>query len=1121
MKILQVNNTDFQGSIYNGHNLQISLNRAGISAEELVLYRKTECKSSYSFCSDKEILWQHQFNEIENHTGLLNLLEPFGERIVETSQFRDADIVHYQLLHCHVITLPAFARMCQLKPSVWSIHDLWAVTGHCIHPIDCNGWKSGCVQCPKLEDPFFPLAYPKASELWNIKDSVYRQINPDIIVASDFTKNYITQSPLTAHFTHIHKIPFGLDIGRFVYGKEEDIRSEFGIPNDNIIISFRLNDSKLKGIRYLVEALEMLQQTNITILAVDEGNPEMLDPIRSKWQVIELGTQNWEGMQKFYQVTDIFVMPSLAETFGLMAIEAMAFRCTVVVFDHTVLPEVTFAPKCGVSVPYKDVRELSKVLDRLVRSPEECERRGNLGYNFVYQHYKYGDYVKKHIEVYKEIEDRVSSEDKKIYQVNCKKVLEENRKLAKSIENEIEETEIFYNKLMNLVEGNELKICIFCAGIYGEKAYDLLSQKCIPVDYIADNNSKKWGYWNHGLFCIGKEQLKKVKDITLVIVANKRPLEIEQTLREEGFRYVINFSQLQRLVQEGDTEGRNKQYDLIAQMNYSDPAILELMDLVNRKIFSMSRYYQQKIDALQPRAADAKPVKAVAMYLPQFHETKENNAWWGKGYTEWTAVRKAKPLFEGHYQPREPLNNHYYNLLDKKVMEWQVKLAQEANIYGFCFYHYWFKDGKKILEKPAENLLKWKELDIHYCFSWANESWIRTWSNVKGGNSWVNDEISETKDGADDRGVLLEQQYGAEEEWKNHFEYLLPFFRDERYIKVEQKPVFMIYRPELVDCMDKMISYWRTLAKEYGLPGIYIMCANCDKNIWQEVDARYIQEFNYSYSIDCADTVKALGNKEGVLTYDYDILWKNIINRKYDLDEKIFLGACVDFDCTPRHGKKGNLALGGNPEKFGYYFEEICKKSIRRHNEYIFINAWNEWGEGMHLEPDKKYGIEYLKAVKTGLANANKEYKRLSLEDDFHENKGGVDLEKYNYVSSRDKKFTNYFYTLDSWLSAKEAHADIGQMLLQRGFSNIALYGRGKLGEHFIKELENSEVRIEYTIDKKGMDKSIIPVYPLSENLPKVDAVIVTATFDYSNIREELEKYFTCPIISLQEVFQW
>ena len=166
------------------------------------------------------------------------------------------------------------------------------------------------------------------------------------------------------------------------------------------------------------------------------------------------------------------------------------------------------------------------------------------------------------------------------------------------------------------------------------------------------------------------------------------------------------------------------------------------------------------------------------MYLPQFHEVEENNEWWGNGYTEWTAVKKATPLFHGHKQPKAPFNDNYYNLLDKQTMITQAKLAEEYGIDGFCFYHYYFKNGRKILEKPAENLLKWKDINMPYCFCWANETWARTWSNISGANAWGSKfENKKQKAGS---GILLEQRYGQEKEWEEHLEYLIPFFKDEK-----------------------------------------------------------------------------------------------------------------------------------------------------------------------------------------------------------------------------------------------------------------------------------------------------------------------------------------------------
>lgn len=165
--------------------------------------------------------------------------------------------------------------------------------------------------------------------------------------------------------------------------------------------------------------------------------------------------------------------------------------------------------------------------------------------------------------------------------------------------------------------------------------------------------------------------------------------------------------------------------------------------------------------------------QVYAFYLPQFHRTPENDEWWGEGFTEWTNVKNAKPLFPGHYQPHEPLD--YYNLLNKETMEKQAALMHEYGVDGMCFYHYYFENGRKILEKPAENLLKWTDITMPFCFYWANQSWIRSWSNMAGGNKWT--EIYDQSKKEEGDGVLLRQVYGGRNEWKDHFYYMLPFLK--------------------------------------------------------------------------------------------------------------------------------------------------------------------------------------------------------------------------------------------------------------------------------------------------------------------------------------------------------
>lgn len=352
--------------------------------------------------------------------------------------------------------------------------------------------------------------------------------------------------------------------------------------------------------------------------------------------------------------------------------------------------------------------------------------------------------------------------------------------------------------------------------------------------------------------------------------------------------------------------------------------------------------------------------KIITFYLPQFHTTPENDEWWGEGFTDWVSAQNAERLFPGHYQPRLPAHDNYYNLLDKETMRWQVNLAKKAGIYGFCIYHYWFGNDKQLLEKPAENLLKWKDIDIHYCFSWANESWVRSWSKFKG-NAWK----TTKEEGEDsDQGILMQQEYGEEREWKKHFEYLLPFFQDKRYIRNDNKPVFVIYKPENIKCIRLMTRYWNTLAQEQGFSGIYFIGTN-DPN-WKRngLNAQLLYEPQFSfgerYPVTMAKMKKKLKkiNIHFLLVYSYDKFWKKILNR--EMKRKMYYGGFVNYDDTPRKGIDGIVIKGMTPHKFGKYFRKLYKKAADRGDEYVFLTAWNEWGEGAYLEPDKKYGMRCL-----------------------------------------------------------------------------------------------------------------------------------------------------------------
>lgn len=371
-------------------------------------------------------------------------------------------------------------------------------------------------------------------------------------------------------------------------------------------------------------------------------------------------------------------------------------------------------------------------------------------------------------------------------------------------------------------------------------------------------------------------------------------------------------------------------------------------------------------------------MKVIALYVPQYHRIPLNDKYWGEGFTEWVNVKNASPLFDGHNQPRIPLNNNYYNLLDKDTKKWQVELAHKYGVYGFCFYHYWF-NGEMLLEKPAEQFLQDKTLDINFCFSWANEAWSMEW-------------VGKNK-------VIMPQFYGEKKEWKEHFDYLLPFFKDDRYIKKDGKPVFVIYRPGSINCLSEMLLFWKKLAIDAGLPGIVFLNQSPDfmmdrKSDHSEID--YDIEFEpatsklYMYG-DKFKILKRMRRKfldytEKKFGWDfrkvgqnlmakatnsqfpsYDDTWKNILSRK-PYSEKSIPCAFVDWDNSPRYKERARVYIGATPEKFERYFSELVRKAKKEYNtDMLFVMAWNEWGEGGYLEPDTTNGYGYLEAIKNAL----------------------------------------------------------------------------------------------------------------------------------------------------------
>lgn len=355
--------------------------------------------------------------------------------------------------------------------------------------------------------------------------------------------------------------------------------------------------------------------------------------------------------------------------------------------------------------------------------------------------------------------------------------------------------------------------------------------------------------------------------------------------------------------------------------------------------------------------ADKKKIRTIAIHLPQFHPTPENDKWWGKGFTEWTNVTKAKPLFKGHYQPHLPSDLGYYDLRLEQTRVEQAKLAKEYGIEGFCYYHYWF-NGKRILNEPLDRILASKEPDFPFMYCWANENWTRRW------------------DGADHE-VLMEQKYNFDDD-REHIKWLCKnVFSDKRYITINGAPVFVIYRPNLLPDIKKTIEIWREEAIKLGFEKLYVcgfqsMGTNSINPNSDGFDAAIEFQPNWSF-LKKTDIWSKFRYKFNIgvgapSIFNYDLLVKKSIE---NLPPNYKQYPCITpcWDNSARKKKFAIIIKNSTPQKYYNWLKIIIEKfkPYSLEENFIFINAWNEWAEGNHLEPDQKWGKEYLEVTKKAL----------------------------------------------------------------------------------------------------------------------------------------------------------
>jgi lipopolysaccharide biosynthesis protein len=367
-------------------------------------------------------------------------------------------------------------------------------------------------------------------------------------------------------------------------------------------------------------------------------------------------------------------------------------------------------------------------------------------------------------------------------------------------------------------------------------------------------------------------------------------------------------------------------------------------------------------------------IKPIAIYLPQFHPIPENDAWWGKGFTEWTNVVKARSRFEGHYQPHLPADLGFYDLRLEEARLAQEQLAKSYGIHGFCYYHYWF-NGKRVLHEPLDRKMQNTKEDLPFMMCWANENWTKTW------------------DGADHH-VLLHQEYSFEDDLE-HIQHLITYFKDDRYIKVNGKPVFVIYRPRLFQDIKQTIALWREEVKKAGFPDLYIGFAQNNEHSFLPKEKGFDFGIQFQPNFGTKQTPipfgisklkthtikfkRLLGYKvKKIFGFNYDKCnhyfdyWAYAKTQiELDFRPNIYPGITPMWDNSARRNENPFIFHNSTPTKYKKWLTHIKKKYPwdTLPENFLFINAWNEWAEGNHLEPCQKWGKQYLEVTKNVLDN--------------------------------------------------------------------------------------------------------------------------------------------------------
>lgn len=502
------------------------------------------------------------------------------------------------------------------------------------------------------------------------------------------------------------------------------------------------------------------------------------------------------------------------------------------------------------------------------------------------------------------------------------------------------------------------RLFIFGAGPMGEELSKELELFSINLMGFVDNNKSKWGQVINGLEVVSPENLLLFsKDEIFIIPAVRDFDSVSEQLSGMGFingKHYVDENLFGKKAEklERDCIYSDDSRQTFTAENSAAQTLADIYKSASKKSNDYVAYNEEGI------TLDEDDVKLIAFYLPQFHPFKENDEWWGKGFTEWTNVTKSAPQFIGHYQPHLPDELGFYDLRVETVQERQVELARHYGIHGFCFHYYNF-GGKRLLESPLDTFVENENNHFPFCICWANEPWTRGW------------------DGSEHL-ILMDQPHSLENDTAVIYD-MIDLFKNKNYIKINNKPLLIVYRVGLLPELQKTIENWNLILQNEGFSGVYLVAAQA-RGFTDPVEINFDAAVEFPPHRMPGSTEitneKTIANPEFAgRIFDY----KSFVEREEYLEEatyKVFKTAFPNWDNTARKPNNGLIFHGSTPNLYQLWLENIIRFSSERkesnEDNFVFINAWNEWAEGAHLEPDRKYGYAYLQATANAIKASRK-----------------------------------------------------------------------------------------------------------------------------------------------------